>query len=113
MRRNSILRFSVAFFLLLIFFQQMGAGLFVHNLLHEGRKKEHVSSNATESKKGIRFACSCVDDFLMPFMAAEEFTFSAKCSSYISFNEYANEAAPASNPSHASLRGPPSFLASS
>ena len=49
----------------------MGAGLFVHNLVHKDLAGQSPIEQK-ESSKEINFACRCVDDFLMPFVAADE-----------------------------------------
>ncbi len=71
MKCNSRTRRGITFLLLLIFFQQMGAGLFVHNLVHEEQAGQSPAEQK-ESSKEINFACRCVDDFLMPFVAPDE-----------------------------------------
>ena len=72
MRANSIIRRAIAIFLLLVFFQQMGAGLFIHNLLHDKAPTSQSPVKNNEGAKEINFACSCVDNFLMPFVEATE-----------------------------------------
>lgn len=68
--RKFILRFS-AFFLILIFSQKTGAGLFVHNLLH-AKNANDPSKPENENKNGISYACNCIDDFLTPFTETDE-----------------------------------------
>ena len=58
--------------LLLVFFQQIGAGLFIHNLLHDKKQPVQTQAKKHENAKEINFACSCVDNFLMPFIEADE-----------------------------------------
>jgi len=72
MRANSIIKRAIAIFLLLVFFQQMGAGLFIHNLLHDKAPTSESPVKNNDSAKEISFACSCVDNFLMPFVDATE-----------------------------------------
>lgn len=71
MRAHSIIKRGIAVILLLVFFQQMGAGLFVHNLLHDKAASNQSPVKKNESAKEINFACSCVDNFLMPFVEAD------------------------------------------
>ena len=61
-----------AILLLAVFTQKMGGGLLVHNLLHTQTPKPFQQD---DKSKEIRFACSCVDDFLMPFDEAGELHF--------------------------------------
>lgn len=71
MRKGSIQRLGTVFLLVLVFFQQIGAGLYIHNILHNG--KERLShSQHDESSQEISFACSCVDNFLTPLVETEE-----------------------------------------
>jgi len=72
MRANSIIKRGIAIFLLLVFFQQMGAGLFIHNLLHDKATTSQSPVKNNEGAKEINFTCSCVDNFLMPFVEATE-----------------------------------------
>lgn len=71
MKSNSIKKRAIAVLLLLIFFQQMGAGLYIHNLFHDNEKPEQVASKQAIDSKEINLACSCVDNFLMPFVEAD------------------------------------------
>lgn len=71
MRNKSVTRYCITFFLLLIFFQQMGAGLFIHNLFHDTKQTTRVPFEQNESKANVNFTCNCVDDFLMPFVEAD------------------------------------------
>ena len=71
MKSNSIKRRAIAVFLLLVFFQQMGAGLYIHNLFHNNENPEEVVSKQATDSKEISVACSCVDNFLMPFVEAD------------------------------------------
>ena len=46
----------------------MGAGLFVHNLVHDN-KNDQSPIEQRENGREINFACKCIDDFLMPFVS--------------------------------------------
>jgi hypothetical protein len=65
--RSFIIR-CTAFFLLLIFSQKSGAGLLLHNALHSNQAAKDIPGNTKE----ISLACSCIDDFLMPFAEPAE-----------------------------------------
>ena len=72
MRTNAFIKRGIAFFLLLVFLQQTGAGLFIHNQLHGKAATGQSPINKNESTKEINFSCNCIDNFLMPFAEAEE-----------------------------------------
>jgi hypothetical protein len=71
MKGRTISKSTIGFLLLLIFFQQMGAGLFVHNLVHNN-KSDKTPIEQQENGREINFACKCIDDFLMPFVADDQ-----------------------------------------
>jgi len=71
MKARTLPKKSITFLLLLIFFQQMGAGLFVHNLVHDN-KSDQSPIEQRENGREINFACKCIDDFLMPFVADDQ-----------------------------------------
>lgn len=110
MRPNLIIKRGIAILLLLVFFQQMGAGLFVHNLLHDKTTTDQFPIQKSESTKEINFSCSCVDNFLMPFAEADQPIVSEIISVHPKpVNGYAEQ------PYHislifSSLRGPPVFV---
>ncbi len=72
MRSRPGIKRVIAMFLLLVFFQQMGAGLFVHNLLHDKTPVAQSPVQKNEGVKEISFSCNCIDNFLMPFVAVDE-----------------------------------------
>jgi len=63
MKRNQFIIKSFAIILLLVFTQKVGVGLYLHNWLHTNncQQSSPIGSNVTG------YACSCVDDFSMPF----------------------------------------------
>jgi hypothetical protein len=69
--RSFILR-CTAFFLILVFSQKSGAGLFLHSLLHSPKTISEFPVKENEKGKGLEYACACMDDFLMPFDEATE-----------------------------------------
>jgi hypothetical protein len=71
MNARTLPKKSITFLLLLIFFQQMGAGLFVHNLVHD-KKSDQSPIEQRDNGREINFACKCIDDFLMPFVADDQ-----------------------------------------
>ncbi|MEO5563386.1 MAG: hypothetical protein ABIR18_08125 [Chitinophagaceae bacterium] len=103
-KRSFILRFA-AFLLLLIFTQKMGGSLLLHNLLHISANVPAKQSD--NSNKEIKYACNCIDDFLMPFVEADEPVISSVVTVSIVVNTFLPESV--SFPSHSfiSQRGPP------
>lgn len=103
--RPLILRLA-AFFLILLFSQKAGTGLFLHNWLHTSSIKTELPG---ENKQGneVNYSCSCIDDFLTPFDEVAEPVYSPAISPLESpFSFYTNET-PFHNPVLAFLRGPP------
>jgi hypothetical protein len=70
-KRPIILRF-VAIVLILVFSQKSGTGLFIHSLLHTGNMAGESPLKKSEKDKHLGYACTCIDDFLMPFVEAGE-----------------------------------------
>jgi len=69
MRYKTFISKSIAFILLLLFTQKVGAGLYLHNWLHtSGIAKESSSGN---DHAPVSYSCNCIDDFAMPFTAGE------------------------------------------
>jgi hypothetical protein len=71
MKSNFIKQRVGSVLLLLVFFQQIGAGLYLHNLLHDKEQTVQTSRDANVSGKENIITCSCVDNFLMPFLDAD------------------------------------------
>ena len=110
MRSHSITRFGITLFLLLIFFQQIGGGLFIHNLLHTKNEVAQSAPGKNENSDEIKFACSCVDDFLVPFIGADELHALQSAVIYAPLNAVYVERIPSSSIFFSSLRGPPSLI---
>jgi len=108
MKGNSLTRRGITFLLLLIFFQQMGAGLFVHNLVHEDQSGQ--SPVEQKESKEINFACRCVDDFLMPFVTGDEAPVLQKLVIYAKAVDAYTEPIYFTSLIISSLRGPPVFI---
>lgn len=71
MRSCKITRYGITLLLLLTFFQQIGGGLFIHNLEHDQTESGQLPYG-NDGKMEINFSCSCVDDFVMPFLATDD-----------------------------------------
>ncbi|MEP6597154.1 MAG: hypothetical protein ABJA71_14470 [Ginsengibacter sp.] len=105
MKGTPVISKCIAFFLLLVFTQQIGVGLYLHNHLHAKKSYQPLSSNPTG--QGINYKCSCIDDLSMPF--SESF---AELISPITKNTSAHflscyETIPFSSRLFNSLRAPP------
>jgi len=103
--RSFILRFA-AFFLILIFSQKAGAGLFYHDLFHKISSTELPAGH----EKEISYNCTCIDDFLMPFAETVTASDAAPVSKYITVVEVYKELLLFQTSVHSSLRGPPAFI---
>jgi hypothetical protein len=106
--RSFILKFT-AIFLLLVFLQKTGAALFVHNLFHQqvAATTEKQRSQSAE----LSYACSCIDDFHLPFEPASVFVYAAPFIEHHSFSVTFTEQVFVTAFSYSSLRGPPALLA--
>jgi hypothetical protein len=74
MKRPSFILRLAAFVLLAVFSQKMGGGLLVHSLYHA---QTSIPGQQDDKNQDINYACSCVDDFLMPFDETGEPHFTA------------------------------------
>lgn len=99
--RLFLLRFA-AFFLMLIFFQKAGAGLFYHNLFH-------TESSAT-TEKNIGYSCICIDDYLIPFEGTEQTPLSVPVVKFILVAGSFHQSLPFHNLVFSPLRGPPAYI---
>jgi len=106
--RPFILR-SFACLLLLVFLQKSGAGLFVHNLWHNTPARSQTPLTQNEKSTDISYACSCIDDFLMPFTEPDAVRVAPAFITYnISPSVYLEEC-PIRPIEFTTLRGPPVF----
>jgi hypothetical protein len=108
MKSKSIKSSGIAFLLLLVFFQQIGAGLYIHNLVHNDRSQTHSQHN--EAAKEISFACSCVDNFLTPFIEANELVVEQPLIIHATATNSFAERIYFTSIIFPSLRGPPVFI---
>lgn len=110
MKGSSIIRRSIASFLLLVFFQQIGAGLYIHNLLHKNKGQEQTHSQHNEAAKEMSFACNCVDNFLTPFIEADELAAEQPLTIQAAATDSFYERIYFTSIIFPSLRGPPVFI---
>jgi hypothetical protein len=106
MKGHSLILRLAAFLLLALFSQKMGGGLLVHNLHHNQTSK---TSQQDEKNKDISYACSCADDFLMPFDEATEPELSAQAEAPIAQYAFYSSEVYSYRTFHFSRRGPPSI----
>ncbi|MEP7373188.1 MAG: hypothetical protein ABI675_07320 [Chitinophagaceae bacterium] len=110
MRPNAFIKRAIAFFLLLVFLQQTGAGLFIHNRLHGKAVTSQSPINKNESTQEINFSCNCIDNFLMPFAEAQDpIVLEKSCNHSKPVDAYA-EHAYFTSLIFSALRGPPVFI---
>jgi hypothetical protein len=95
---------------LLIFFQQIGGGLFIHNLLHTKNEVAQTAADKNAGSDEIKFGCSCVDDFLVPFIGTGEPLALQSPLIRVSFTAVYVERIYTSSIFFSSLRGPPSMI---
>lgn len=108
MKSNSIKSCGIVFLLLLVFFQQIGAELYIHNLLHKDKAQTHSRHN--EAAKEISFACNCVDNFLTPFIEADEWVVEQPPTIYAAVTDPFTEEIYFTSIIFSPLRGPPVFI---
>lgn len=105
MKARSFLLRSAAFFLMLIFFQKAGAGLFYHNLFHT----DNANGSPSDPDKNIGFSCTCIDDFLVPFEGTEQTHVSTPPVTFSHIASIFEDRLPFSKLVFSSLRGPPAI----
>lgn len=103
--RSFILRVA-AFFLILVFSQKAGAGLFYHDLFHKISTTELPAGH----QKEVSYNCTCIDDFLMPFTGSDELVFTTPVSNYSITNDFFEDRLAFQTLIQSSLRGPPAYV---
>ncbi|MCG2616441.1 hypothetical protein LZZ85_19230 [Terrimonas sp. NA20] len=98
--------------LLLVFSQKMGAGLFLHNLLHSQDIDQPFQSSeqGKANDKSISFACNCIDDFLIPFHGSEEIVLPKPLIEHRAHPEHFHAGVLLRASVTADLRGPPALV---
>ena len=105
--KSTIKKYGIVFLLLLAFFQQVGAGLYVHNLVHD---KRDLHTQHKEATTEINFACSCVDNYLTPFTEAAALVLERPVRVFTTNPVFFSEAIIFSPVIYAAFRGPPVFI---
>lgn len=104
--RPFILR-CAAFFLILVFSQKAGTGLFLHNLFHNTPENTNLPGQENEKGTQLSYNCTCIDDFLTPFAEAEQPIYSRPVSSHSVIYIIDEETIPFYSSILSFLRGPP------
>jgi hypothetical protein len=112
MKARRLILQSASFLLLLVFSQKMGAGLFLHNLLHSQDMDQPFQSSKQDNANGksISFACNCIDDFLIPFQGNEEIVLPQPIIAHAQSPVHFDAGAVPGARITADLRGPPALV---
>lgn len=102
MRGRSFLLRCAAFFLMLIFFQKAGAGLFYHNIFH-------TTTETSSTDKSIGYSCTCIDDYLLPFEESGSPQLSVPFVKFTTTTSIFEERLVFQTAVYSSLRGPPAI----
>ena len=103
-----ILRFA-ALLLIVVFSQKAGTGLFLHNLFHTSKSMSGFPEDKGEKGNDISYACSCIDDFLMPFDEDAKTIFQQPVLDPVHPLSFIIESVPYQASVYSSLRGPPAM----
>jgi hypothetical protein len=110
MRSRPFILRCAAFLLILVLSQKAGAGLFVHNFLHNTAANNNTTGQENENGKDFSYACSCIDDFLMPFAETEGVAYPQPVSDFTNLVSIFKEHISFHTPVFSFLRGPPTDL---
>ena len=110
MRRRSFIIGCTSVFLILIFSLKAGAGLFLHDLLHTNAANNKYPQQENKKDNAANYNCTCIDDFLMPFTAAEVPVYSMPVLAFITQHVFFEENIPLTSPVLSLLRGPPASI---
>jgi len=107
MKRGSFTHKIFAIFLLLVFAQKMGGGLYLHNWLHVKNCEQSIPK--TSGKNFTNYSCNCIDDFSMPFTENGEKIVNVIPDLKFEYNSSLRSFASFSSSFFFSLRAPPSL----
>ncbi|PZR27924.1 MAG: hypothetical protein DI535_08250 [Citrobacter freundii] len=111
MKARRLILQCASFLLLLVFSQKVGGGLFLHNLLHnQDTATPYQPVKQDNNSREIRFACNCIDDFLMPFTEAEEIVLPQPVTEHFASRTHFIAGTSFRPVIAANLRGPPSLV---
>lgn len=111
MRSRPFILRCAAFLLILVFSQKAGAGLFLHNLLHNTAANDKIpGEQENENNKKFSYNCSCIDDFLLPFDGANPPVYSQPVLVFAILVTFFEDHISFHTPVFSSLRGPPADL---
>ena len=95
-----------AILVILVLCQQVGAGLYIHNLCHKQERISEAHSKSSIVSEAV-VDCSCVDNFLTPFLEAEAPVFTALSNIHQLLAENLQPQIPSTDLVFIPLRGPP------
>ena len=107
MRANRRIAKCITALLVLVFILKAGGGLYLHNWFHAQNKVHTSSLSDTLAVGQITVACTCIDDFYIPFIAEPEQIVQAPCTIKNEFVASLISVIPSSSKSFHLLRGPP------
>lgn len=110
MTRPFLMR-CAAVLLILVFSQKTGTGLFIHSLLHTGKTAGKFPVKQTDKDKHLGFACTCIDDFLMPCTEGKEPGMVHPDMNFVIAFVFFKVRISYRTPVYAAFRGPPAFFA--
>lgn len=105
MRNNKRIAKCITALLVLVFMLKAGGGLYLHNWLH-AQNKVHVTSDIPAVGQNT-VACTCIDDFLIPFIETPEQIIQARGTIENEFVPSLISLIPSSSKLFYLLRGPP------
>ena len=111
MKARPFISRCTAILFILVFSQKSGAGLFFHNLLHTGNSARELPAKQHDNSKELSYACTCIDDFLVPFDGSEEPVYSPPVSNRIVPETFFEDRIPFYTSILSSPRGPPACKA--
>lgn len=92
--------------MVLVFSQKTGTGLLYHSLFHPADEKESPLNDGA----GIKYSCTCIDDFLLPFAATEKPFSIIPLAAYPVHSEMNFGGFTFYTPIYTPLRGPPALI---
>ena len=110
MKNRPVILRIVALLMILVFSQNSGTGLFLHNLLHSKNIITEHPAKEDQTNKDQSYACTCIDDFLMPFDEAGETVCPQPVLRFDVPLAFFIEPVPFHTPVFSSLRGPPNNM---
>ena len=108
MKLNRLITKSLAIFLLLVFSQKIGVGIYLHNWLHLKNYKQSLPQS--EGGVAIKYTCNCIDDFSMPLTETSIDELHPITTFYTTVYTFYTQSPYFSFQAYASLRAPPVLI---